>query len=205
MPSGVKFTRRIHPQKHIEKLRRGYEEAWRDATAFFQRRAAELVAKDTGTLMRGIPLAIRPEDMVKAIRDSFGEEEGAEHLTSILHLRVPYAAWIEYGTAPHSVSKEGVKRLRKWAKRHGFPAKVGDAIAWKIRHHGSDPQPFIRPALRDTIGYLRSRLQQVQPSGGKPTAAPASMLDILARISVFGEKLLGKPVKMIRRILRYAR
>ncbi len=204
MPSTVRFTKRKDPQAHIETLQKRYETVWRDATDFFVRRAAEYVAKDTSNLMFGIPEAIRPEDLVKAMRDSFDEEAGRKLLTTRLHMRVPYAAYIEYGTSPHPVSREGVKRLRKWAKRHGFPAKVGDAIAWKIRHHGSKPMPFIRPALRDTISYLRDRMRDVRGTE-KPTGGADSLLDTIARISVFGERLLGRGARIIRRLIRAGR
>lgn len=205
MPATVRRVRNRNPEEQLTKLRKEYERIWEDATDYFIQQATEYVAKDTATLMRGIPLAIRPEDLAGAIRNSFSQDESAGYLTTKIHLKVPYAAYIEYGTDPHPVSKAGVKRLRKWAKRHGLPAKVGDAIAWKIRHHGSEPMPFVRPALRDTIGYVESRLRDRPVAMPASKGGPGALFDMLARISVFGTSILGRGARIIKRVLRAGR
>lgn len=64
----------------------------------------------------------------------------------------PHAAAVEFGTEPHFPP---VGPLIGWAQRKlGLPLpkakKAGNAIAWKIFHHGTDPQPFFRPAVDQT-------------------------------------------------------
>ena len=63
----------------------------------------------------------------------------------------PYAKDIEYGTPPHKVSYEDI---RKWVERklgiHGKGAsRFAKNIVDKIEREGTDPQPFVRPALRE--------------------------------------------------------
>ncbi len=67
-------------------------------------------------------------------------------------VEAPYASYIEYGTDPHPVSKEGIKKLTNWAHNklsisYDEAESVAYAIANKIRTQGTDPQPFFRPAI----------------------------------------------------------
>ena len=58
----------------------------------------------------------------------------------------PYAAYIEYGTAPHHPP---VAPLIAWAKRNKFknPKNVAWAIAKKMEKEGTSPKPFLRQAV----------------------------------------------------------
>lgn len=65
----------------------------------------------------------------------------------------PYASYIEYGTDLHPVSREGIKELTDWAHNklsisYDEAESVAYSIANKIRHEGTDPQPFFRPAIQ---------------------------------------------------------
>lgn len=85
-----------------------------------------------------------------------------------IHWTVSYAKVIEYGCPPHPVSEEGVRNIEKWAQRKvrtEYTTKQGntrrrklkedeardmaEAIAWKIRLHGQEPNPWVRPAIDD--------------------------------------------------------
>jgi hypothetical protein len=85
-----------------------------------------------------------------------------------VHWTMPYARVIEYGCSPHPVSEEGVRAIEKWAQRKvrtEYTTKSGnqrkrklketearemaEAIAWKIRLHGQEPNPWVRPAIDD--------------------------------------------------------
>ena len=85
-----------------------------------------------------------------------------------IHWTTPYARVIEYGCSPHPVSEEGVRAIERWAKRKvrtEHTTKQGntrrrklkddeardmaEAIAWKIRLHGQEPNPWVRPAVDD--------------------------------------------------------
>ena len=85
-----------------------------------------------------------------------------------IHWTVSYARVIEYGCSPHPVSEEGVRAIERWAQRkvrQNYTTKSGnerkrklketearemaEAIAWKIRLHGQEPNPWVRPAIDD--------------------------------------------------------
>jgi len=85
-----------------------------------------------------------------------------------VHWTMPYARVIEYGCSPHPVSEEGVRAIERWAQRkvrQEYQTKQGntrrrklkedeardmaEAIAWKIRLHGQEPNPWVRPAIDD--------------------------------------------------------
>jgi hypothetical protein len=85
-----------------------------------------------------------------------------------IHWTTPYARVIEYGCSPHPVSEEGVRAIERWAQRkvrQNYTTKAGnerkrklketearemaEAVAWKIRLHGQEPNPWIRPAIDD--------------------------------------------------------
>ena len=57
---------------------------------------------------------------------------------------VEYAPYVEYGTPPHMPPVEALKR---WASRHKMGEKAAWALAKTIEKHGTQPQPFMRPAL----------------------------------------------------------
>jgi len=67
----------------------------------------------------------------------------------ILEYDAPYAVFHEYGTAPHPVSP---KHLIGWVRRKlkvkdKKAMQVAYAIAHKIKTQGTEPRPFIRPAI----------------------------------------------------------
>lgn len=75
--------------------------------------------------------------------------------------RAHHAAWIEYGTPPHPISGEGEAEIRAWAKRKGL-SKYAGAIIWKIRKKGTEPKPYLRPAVAEVqmrLPELRRRRQ----------------------------------------------
>lgn len=74
----------------------------------------------------------------------------------------PHSAAIEYGTAPHFPP---VAPLIGWAHRKlGLSMeeakRAGNAIAWKIYHKGTEPQPFFRPAIDQTQVEVASLLKR---------------------------------------------
>lgn len=63
----------------------------------------------------------------------------------------PYAAPVEFGTDPHMPP---VKPLQKWAKKklglsEKEAKKVGWGVAMKIKKEGTEPKPFLRPAVEE--------------------------------------------------------
>lgn len=76
----------------------------------------------------------------------------------------PHTDDIEYGTDPHEVSFE---TIHSWVQRklniHGKESKsVALDIVNKIRKQGTDPQPFIRPAI--CSGIFRYNLKIKPPT-----------------------------------------
>lgn len=55
-----------------------------------------------------------------------------------------YASAIEYGSRPHAVPYEP---LKKWASRKLGDENAAYAIAQKIKKEGTNPHPFMRPAF----------------------------------------------------------
>ena len=64
----------------------------------------------------------------------------------------PQADFIEFGTHPHMPP---VEPLERWAIRKGFGKGKGWAIAKKIERDGTDPKPFMRPAVDSVINRQR--------------------------------------------------
>ena len=68
---------------------------------------------------------------------------------AIVEARARYSAAVEFGTRPHWPPRGA---LQPWARRHGFPSgAVGDfLVRRKIAREGTDPQPFMEPAVQDS-------------------------------------------------------
>lgn len=62
--------------------------------------------------------------------------------------KAPYAASIEYGTDPHMPP---VDALKGWSRRKLGNEKAAWAVAKKIAKEGTDPKPFLRPAIETTL------------------------------------------------------
>lgn len=76
-----------------------------------------------------------------------------EFLKKTIIYDTPYATYIEFGTRPHFPP---VKPLQEWAKRvlrlsDAEAKSAGWAIAKKISERGTEPQPFLRPAIDYTV------------------------------------------------------
>lgn len=87
--------------------------------------------------------------------------EGPDHLA--IEYDAPYALFIEYGTDPHPMSGH---KLVGWVRRKlgikgDHAMKVAWAIANKIRKHGTDPKPFLRPAINEIINKEGLDIQPV--------------------------------------------
>jgi HK97 gp10 family phage protein len=78
-------------------------------------------------------------------------------LIGLVRAGVRYAPFVEFGTRPHWPPRGA---LQPWARRHGFPAgKVGDfLVRRKIAQKGTDAQPFMEPAIKDSRGKIEGFL-----------------------------------------------
>jgi len=90
----------------------------------------------------------------------------------ILGAGTKYAPYVEFGTAPHEIKPKTKKALafeytpaiggRKERLKAGIPkSKAGKMIVKKVMHPGTEPQPFIRPALHKGAHiFLEKRLRE---------------------------------------------
>jgi hypothetical protein len=80
-----------------------------------------------------------------------------QFLDKVIIYDSPEATWNEFGTEPHMPPEEPIIG---WVRRNASMfnissrsktavKKVANSIRWKIYQHGTDPQPFLRPAFDD--------------------------------------------------------
>lgn len=102
------------------------------------------------------------------LRASIGIEVGK--LEVKIGSPVSYAPYLEFGTRPHFPP---LAALQPWAVRHGFPAGAAGAylVARKIAARGTEPQPYLIPALNESKGdigeFLRDAASEIERRFGK--------------------------------------
>ncbi len=72
----------------------------------------------------------------------------------------PQATFVNDGTRPHGINKEGQDAIRAWVERKLSVSskevdKVANAIIWKIRKKGTLPKPFFDNAVAVTAQTYR--------------------------------------------------
>ena len=123
----VKFNKTNETEKMILD---GVDRGMDDLVDFIFARSQELVAVDEATLKKA------------------GHVERA-YLKKSIEYDAPHASYIEYGTRPHFPP---IEPLAAWAVRvlqvpKAEAQQVGYLIARKIAAVGTEPQPFLRPAV----------------------------------------------------------
>jgi hypothetical protein len=63
-----------------------------------------------------------------------------------------HTLYVEKGTAPHWAP---IDALKGWARRVLGSERAAWAVQWKIAREGTDPQPFIGPAVRAQNAALK--------------------------------------------------
>ena len=77
--------------------------------------------------------------------------------TAYVFARTNYAAYVEFGTRPHTIVPRNKKALRFAASKadarlSGSVRRGGNAVfAKKVRHPGTKPHPFLRPGAEAAI------------------------------------------------------
>jgi len=94
------------------------------------------------------------------IAESAGVERGLKLVVYAGNAKAFYAAFVEFGTAPHNVAKSGGTVLGKKAAAAGG----GDM------HPGSRAQPFFFPAYRSLRKRIQSRIRREMKKAIKSTA-----------------------------------
>ncbi|MCK5609013.1 hypothetical protein KAR91_44475 [Candidatus Pacearchaeota archaeon] len=80
-------------------------------------------------------------------------------------VQVSYAVYIEYGTSPHMPP---VEPLKKWAKRKlRLNEKKAQSAAWaiavKIKKEGTEPNPYLRPAIDYVMANANAIIKENLP------------------------------------------
>lgn len=76
----------------------------------------------------------------------------------VIGYQAAHAVYVEFGTSPHMPP---VEVIEAWAKRRGLASgskelrSIAWAIAKKIEKYGTDPQPFLRPAVDAAIMKMK--------------------------------------------------
>ena len=104
-------------------------------------RAKEKAPVDTGRLRSSIHTRLAP-------------------LRAVISANAHYAPYVEFGTRPHWPP---LSAMQPWARRHGFPGGQRGAflVARAIARHGTRPQPFMAPALHQSIPDIERFLEEL--------------------------------------------
>jgi len=107
-----------------------------------------------------------------ALWGSVTSEMSEDGLTATVGTSMNLGAWVEFGSGPHGVSKEGQKAIEEWVNRKlGIAGpeghSVAQAIVWKIRHEGQKPKPWLYPALESEKSNIKERIQLAVQDGLK--------------------------------------
>lgn len=77
--------------------------------------------------------------------DSVVTEVSARGLAVWVGSTSQYAPYVEFGTRPHWPPIEAIE---EWCEVKGIPVEAAFPIARKIAERGTEPAPFMRPALK---------------------------------------------------------
>lgn len=129
--------------KRVEKAARAAMEKGADELVEMMKR---LVPKDSGDLRDSIGWTWGNAPAgAKVIAQSDADERGLKITVYAGNERAYYAAWVEFGTAPHNVSKGGGNKSFK-----------GTATA----HPGTRARPFFFPSYRALRKRIQSRIRR---------------------------------------------
>lgn len=143
--------------KRIEKAARGAMEKGAQELVDMMKR---LVPKDSGDLRDSIGWTWGNAPAgAKVIAQSDPNERGLRITVYAGNERAYYAAWVEFGTAPHNVAKGGGNKSFK-----------GTATA----HPGSRAQPFFFPSYRSLRKRIQSRIKRETRKAMKFVGPPTS-------------------------------
>ena len=99
-------------------------------------------------------------------------EVSDEGMTVTVGTGLKLGAWVEFGSGPHGVSKEGQKQIEEWVNRKlGIGGdeghSVAQAIVWKIRNEGQRPKPWLFPAFEGEKPNIQMRIENAIIEGLK--------------------------------------
>lgn len=127
-------------QRKLRKLKRVFLErelprAMGDIALHIEREAKQRAPVDTGNLRASIASVI---------------EEIAGGYRAVIGSNVEYAADVEFGTGPHTITGNPLR----------FTTGGEVVFATKVNHPGTPAQPYLGPALRASEDYVTRRLKE---------------------------------------------
>jgi len=121
-----------------KKIEEGTDKGLDALIDFIFMRSQQLVSKDEGTLQKSAEPILR------------------DHLRKEIVYRALHARFVEYGRDP-SEKMPPVDVIERWVVRKGIERKgkasrqAAWAIAKYIQKHGTEPHPYLRPAVNESL------------------------------------------------------
>lgn len=119
---------------------------------------AEALESGLEGLLRGFA-----ERVVEAARSKAPKRSGylASQISSVvegdsaaIYAKAPYSAYVEFGTRPHLILPKRAKALR-------FEVDGEVVFARRVQHPGTQPQPYLFPAVYEAIPELIEGLKSL--------------------------------------------
>lgn len=126
----------------VDSLQTQLRAAGRDIALRIKTTAQDLAPQDTGELIESLESRVRMA--------------GAQ-LQIVVGSDADQAAPMEFGTVPFFPP---VSELRGWARRVLGDEDAAFGVALKISQEGIDEQPYLVPALRESVTWARNRLKK---------------------------------------------
>lgn len=74
--------------------------------------------------------------------------------SATIYAKAPYSAYVEFGTKPHLIQPRRTKALR-------FEVGGEEVFATRVQHPGTQPQPYLFPAVYEAISDLIDGLRRL--------------------------------------------
>lgn len=154
MPTEFKLTMNLNIEKLTELTKQHITGALEEIGAIVEKDAKHLCPVDRGQLRASIKHKLEKWNILRI---------GTSQIT--------YAAAVEFGTPPHGPPIDPAKGIEEspigeWAKRKGIP-EAAWAIWWHIFHHGTQPHPYLRPALFNNEKLISQILAKAMVAAAK--------------------------------------
>ncbi len=135
------LLKKLEPRQLNGPLRRFFQRS----TITVQNQARQKAPVDTGRLRSSIATQV---------------DHSTPPMWGKIGTNVKYAPFVEFGTRPHWPPPGA---LQPWARRHGFPpGPEGDFLVRRaIARHGTRAQPYLIPALEESMGDIRRFLDKM--------------------------------------------
>jgi len=112
------------------------------------------------------------DSVLKREREQFDGE-----VSKVVGTNAEYALYIEFGTAPHTITPTNAEVLR-------FEVDGETVFTQRVEHPGTDPRPFLRPAVNEA----RRNPGQFMRQNGVTTDSLDSLRDVVEALALAVER-----------------